>query len=184
MKTYKEFITESSNVTVFHGTKYNTTFINPAHMNNSANEYGVGIYFADDIETAKRYGNNIITAEVNPSRFIHPKTPVSRVGPGYLKLLMELKRTSLEGIFYAVTDYGVEIGEPEEVTDAHIRHLLKKIGPQRISHNQQEITDYVGVENYVKAWNNTLKLDGLAEKRRSGETFYVIINPKIKVKKL
>lgn len=183
MKTYKAFIAEAANVRVFHGTKYNTTSINPAHMNNSINEYGVGIYFTDNVSTTKMYGSNVIEAMVDPSRFIDASSPVSRVGPDYLKLLLELKRTSLEGIYYMVTDFGVEIGEPEEVTDAHIRYVYDKIKRQQIRHSQQEITDNVGVENFVKAWNNNIRLDGLTDKKSTGETFYVIINPKIKVSK-
>lgn len=181
MITFKQFLEESKLERVFHGTKYNTTSINPAHMDNSINEYGVGIYFTTNIKTASTYGANIIETMVNPARFINSTQPVSKAGSGYLSLLLELKKTAAEGMYYYVTDFGMEVSEPEDITDAHIRQLYNKIKPQQLRHSQQEIVDNVGVEKFVAAWNKTMNYDGLKEPKPAGEMFYVIINPKLKV---
>lgn len=181
MISFKQFIAEAKNERIFHGTKYNTRSINPEHMDNSINEYGVGIYFTTNIKTAKTYGSNIVETMVDPVRFLPSKAPVSRAGNAYLSLLMELKNTATEGIYYYLTDFGMEIYEESDIKDHHVRELWNKIKPQQLRHSQQEIVDSVGLDKFVAAWNKVMKYDGLKELQQTGETFYVIINPKIKV---
>ena len=57
-------------------------------------------------------------------------------------------------------DYGFEVYEPEDVQDYHLEQLYNKIKEEQIRNFQIELAQKFGTENFVKAWNKYVKLDG------------------------
>lgn len=183
LKTFKQF-NEARNVTIYHGNRFGTTKINPKHMDTSINEHGVGIYFTDDIETSKTYGKHVVKAEVDLSDFIESRVDVSRLGRSFVDLLKYLHKVEPEGIWYLITDYGFELPNPEDVTESHLYDLAKRVGTEQIRHMQQTLVDSTSVTDFVKAWNKTMKYKGTYQRQQTGETFYMIIDTSIKLKKV
>ena len=176
-----EIAQPKNTVEVYHGNNYGTKVITPAHMDNSINEYGVGIYFTDNKKTADTYGKYLVKATVDKSRFLNALGPVSKLGNSFVKLLFGLFKTNPEGIWYYLTDYGVEAPKPENIRKEDFYRVAKLVGTEQIRHAQQTLTNYTSVEDFVKAWNTYTNYDGLYHTHQTGETFYIIINPNIKL---
>lgn len=184
MIKFTSFLNEASKVTVYHGNRFGTTKINPEHMDTSINEHGVGIYFTDDINTAKTYGKHVVSAKVDPSDFVESRADVSRLGRGYVDLLKYLHKVEPEGMWYLITDYGFELPNPEDVEDYHLSELAKRTSTEQIRHMQQTLVDSTSVTDFVKAWNKTIKYKGTYQRQQTGETFYMIVDPTIKLEKV
>jgi hypothetical protein len=178
---FYEMAVSNRTVEVYHGNNYGTKVITPAHMDNSINEYGVGIYFTDRKETADTYGKYLVKANVDKSRFLNALGPVSKLGNSFVKLLLGLFKINPEGVWYYLTDYGVEAPTPEDIRKEDFYRVAKLAGQEQIRHAQQVLTNYTTVEDFVKAWNTYTNYDGLYHTHQNGETFYIIINPEIKL---
>lgn len=184
MKKFQEFLNESKTVTVYHGNKYGTSKINPKHMDSSINEHGVGIYFTDEFNTSKMYGEHVVKAEINPSDFIESRSFIEKLGKSFFNLLKYLYKIEPEGIWYLVTDYGMEVFNPEDVEESHLYELYKIAGKEQIRHMQQTLVDNTSVEDFVEGWLKTIKYKGTYQKQQTGETFYMIIDPNVKLEKV
>lgn len=55
---------------IYHGTNKDLSINDLDARYNINNTFGPGIYFTEDIETAKSYGDNIITLEIDESKLV------------------------------------------------------------------------------------------------------------------
>jgi len=186
MKTFREIaINEASAmVQIYHGDNYGTTKIEPKRMmsKDSNNQEGIGIYFGT-LDVAKDYGKDIITAKVNKRRFWGSRNSLSK-HTNYkfilhlFKILFEIDN---EPLYYMVTDWSIEISEPEDVTWMELKELAQNIMDDEVRNFQISMAQDYGVENFVKAWNRVFP-DNLGTYNKENN-FYAIINPKVKVTK-
>ena len=184
-KTFKEYINEASSmVRIYHGDNYGTTKIDPKMMmsDKSNNQEGVGIYFGT-LDVAKDYGKDIITAKVNKKRFWGSRNSLSK-HTNYrfiLSLFKRLFEIDKEPLYYMVTDWGMEVSEPEDVTWKELRDLAQNMMDEEVRNFQISMAQEYGVEVFVKAWNRVFS-DNLGTYNKEND-FYAIINPKVKVTK-
>jgi hypothetical protein len=179
---FKDFITEGVTVT-YHGDNFGTKKLDAKLMNNGNNQEGIGIYFGP-LETAQGYGKNIIKTEVNPKNFIGSRDDVSKhiKKISILALLTELHRTDNEPFYYALTDWGKEIMEPEDVTRDDLMFLANVYKDEEVRNFQIDLAEKFGVTTFVEIWNRIFKnIHGTYNKDLD---WYCIINTKQKVKSL
>ena len=184
--SFKQYLNESK-ITVYHGDNYGTKKLDPKLMNNGNNQEGIGIYFGD-YETAEKYGKFIVSAEINPKMFMDSREDIGK----YLseqqiaKLLMSLpkgvgwERKNKDDLYSLVTDYGVEVYEPEDLKSHHIHEAARLMMDEEVRNFQITLAETFGVERFVERWNDIFP-------RRHGTYnpelgFYSIINTRIKVK--
>jgi hypothetical protein len=184
VKTFREFILEdnASLKTIYHGDNFKTTKLEPKLMNNGNNEEGIGIYFGD-LKTAESYGKDIISIDINPKKFIPSRGDMGKyISPTImLKIIKELNKVSSEGIWYMLTDYGMDIQKPEDVKDVHLKQLSNMMKDSQVRNFQIEFTQRTNVEDFVRIWNECTNIDGTFEASRG---FYAVINPNYKITKI
>lgn len=190
MKEFREWLREANTLTtVYHGDNFGTTKIDPKWMlhADSNNQEGVGIYFGTLLETAQAYGKDIVKAEINHKKFIDSRASVSKLNKAStVKLLQELHKIDNEPLWYLLTDYNFEVYEPEDVEDYHLEKLYDKMKSTQIRWFQIELAEKFGTENFVKAWNKHLKIDGTfqVQDKSTNNIWYAIINTDIKLTKI
>ena len=183
---FKQYLNESK-IKVYHADNYGTKKLDPKLMNNGNNQEGIGIYFGD-YETAEKYGKYIIEAEINPKMFMDSREDIGKYlsEQQIVKLLMSLpegigwKRKNKDDLYSLVTDYGIEVYEPEDLKSYHIHELAGFMKNEEVRNFQITLAETFGVERFVEKWNNIFP-------RRHGTYnpelgFYCIINTRIKVK--
>jgi hypothetical protein len=183
---YVSSINESSSTIVYHGDDFNTTKLEPKWMlhKDSNNQEGVGIYFSIRPETAKSYGKNIVAAEINHKNFIDSRSELGKINSKKIVNLMKyLHSLDNEPLWYLLTDYGFEVYKPEDVEDWHFLELYKKMKTEHIRNFQIELAQKFNTEDFVKAWNKFVKIDGTFQKQPNGDVWYAIINTDIKISK-
>lgn len=67
----------SNSVTAYHGTNFNIEKFSHFSKEFSNDQYGPGIYFTNDEETAAKYGNNIYKVKLNTKNFITETTKLN-----------------------------------------------------------------------------------------------------------
>lgn len=185
MKTFKEYINETSAmVQIYHGDNYNTKKIEIKNMmsKDSNNQEGIGIYFGT-LDVAQDYGKYIVTAKVNKKRFWGSRNSLSK-HTNYkfiLKLFKILFEIDNEPLYYMVTDWGLEISEPEDVGHEELAFLAQKVMEEEVRNFQISMAQDYGVENFVEAWNKVFP-DNFGTYNKEND-FYTIINPKLKLTK-
>lgn len=182
--SFIEFLNEIKLITVYHGDNFKTNKLEPKWMNHadSNNQEGVGIYFGTLLETAEAYGKNIIKAEINHKRFINSRYTLDNINSKkIISLLKELHKLDNEPLWYLLTDYNFQISEPSKVKAFHLEKLFDKIKSQQIRHFQIDMCENFGTENFVKIWNEIIKIDGTFQEQSEGNVWYAIINDQIKV---
>ena len=190
MQTFREWLREASTLTtVYHGDNFGTTKIDPKWMlhSSSNNQEGVWIYFGTLLETAKDYGKNIVKAELNHKKFIDSRADVSKLNKAStVKLLQELHKIDNEPLWYLLSDWGFEVYEPEDVQDYYLEQLYNKLKEEQIRNFQVELAQKFGTENFVKAWNKHIKLDGTfqVQDKSKNNIWYAIMNTDIKLTKI
>jgi hypothetical protein len=180
MKTFLEFLNESNSVTAYHGGPSKLKKIEPKFMNIGNVEYGVGIYFATDEETTKTYGKAVSTIAIDHAKFIDSFSPAGKLGTKLAKLLTALWLLNKEAMFYMVSDY-IEVSEVDDVTGEHIKQLARRMKDVHVRHLQVDLVRAFGEDAFVDEWMKNVKLDGTFYKRNSDDTWYAVINPKIRV---
>jgi hypothetical protein len=183
MKTFKEYITESTTVT-YHGDNFNTKKLDIKLMNNGNNQEGIGIYFGS-LETAQSYGKNIVKAEIDTKKFIDSRGYIGDfvAKSKIIKLLTELYKSDNEEFYYFITDY-VEVMEPEDVNKQNISELADMLSDEQVRNFQITLAEKFGVVVFVELWNKIIKIDGTYQEQNSDETWYCIINTNIKLSKI
>jgi hypothetical protein len=178
LKTFLEFLNESTLVTAYHGGPTKLKNIDPKFMNIGNTEYGIGIYFATDEETTKTYGPAVSTITIDPAKFIDSFSPAGKLGTKLTKLLIALWPHNKEAMFYMVSDY-IEVSEEEDVTEDHIKQLAKHLKDSQIRHLQVDLVRAFGEDAFVDEWMKNVKLDGTFYKNSSTDTWYAVINTKL-----
>ena len=148
-----------SKITLYHGDNHGTRFINPKRMmtDNSNNQEGVGIYFSPDIEVAKSYGKFIVSCEVNPDSFVEARKTVRqtrKIKNKLSKMFKAFHKIDPEGIWYMMTDYGIDLSEPEDIKSYHFDDLVQLMLDEEIRNLQITLVEYYDVETFVKVWNS------------------------------
>jgi len=187
MKTYKKFLESlhESKTIIYHGDNHNTTKLDPALMNNGNNQEGIGIYFGS-LETAKSYGKNIVKLEIQNKDFINARESISKhLKSKVYNLLIKLHKLDTEILYYDCTDWGIEVQEPEDVQDYHIKELTNYLKDEEVRNFQIDYANKFGVQNFVKIWNEVFpNIHGTYYKQYNDELWYAVINTKLKVQPL
>jgi len=185
MIKFKEFINEST-VTVFHGSNTKVIKLESKYMNVGNAQEGIGFYMGS-LETAETYGKNIIKAEINPQKYIDSRKDIGK----YLKInqmaniLTDLWKSDKETMYYMITDWGIDINEPEDIEPEHIEYLADKMQNDEARNFQISLAEQFDVVDFVNSWNKHCKnIHGTYQKQGNGETWYCIINTKQKVAKI
>lgn len=177
-------LTESQTVTIYHGDNHNTVSLNPRLMNNGNNEEGIGIYFSDDISVAEYYGRDVISAEVSQRKFIESREPIYTMGSqNVVAMMKELHKIDPEKFFYDLTDWGIELTEPDEVDEGLIEDLYQNTRNSQVRHWQVEMAEAFGVVNFVRLWNRYIGFSGTFH-RLHNNTWYAVIDTSIRVNKV
>ncbi len=181
INSFKDFILENKNITVYHGDNFNTNKLNPKLMNNGNNQEGVGIYFGD-LKTAKTYGRDIVSIELDKSKFINSRNILDQEVslPKIIKIITQLYKKDKEAMFFLMSDY-VYITDVGEINKYNLEEFAGFMMHDEVRNFQITMAETFGVINFVDIWNKTLpNIHGTYEKI-SG--FYCVINTKIKVNK-
>jgi len=184
MKTiisYKQFINESK-VKVYHGDNHNTKVLNPSLMNNGNNQEGIGIYFGS-LETAEKYGKNVIEADIDTKNFIESREPIQKHLKNKIKdILIDLHKIDPEILYYDCTDWGIEVQEPEDVKYYHLEELAENLKDEEVRNFQVDLAQKFGVINFVKSWIKVFpRIYGTYHKQYDEEIWYAILSPKVKL---
>lgn len=178
MKHISILMEQMSTETIYHGDNYNTTSIEPKLMSNGNNQEGIGIYFATLLSTAKDYGSNVVSINIDTRKFIDARSVISR----YVKLneiveiLNGLWKVDPEAFFYMVSDY-IEVSEIDDVGDWHVRELAVKMGVEKVRDFQITLVEAFNVEAFVKLWNEVLpNIHGAYSANSDTDTWYSVIN--------
>lgn len=166
---------------LYHGDNFETKKLDPKWMmhDDSRNAVGVGIYFTPDIEHTKVYGNKISKISMNGLKLINGFTPIGKIinQSTFVKFLETLNKTN-EGIYYLITDYGIEVSDQSDIRPHHFLKLYNFMKPQEIRDWQIELAQATSTIDFVTAWNNIIKIDGLYD---PATNYYAIINTNIPV---
>ena len=181
---FKTFINEASSmVTIYHGDNYGTKKLDPKLMNNGNNQEGIGVYFGT-LEVAKNYGKNIVSVTVNKKRFWGSRNLMSKHtnNNNVLHLFEILHAIDNEPLYYMITDWGIDVSEPEDVTSEYLMELAKKMITDEVRNFQITMAQAFGVVDFVDAWNKVFS-NNLGTYNKDLD-FYAIINPKVKLTKI
>ena len=184
--TFREFLTESKKLRIFHGDNHSTTRLDPKLMNNGNNQEGIGIYFSTLEKTAHDYGKDVVYLDIDPKKFIPSRDSVRKhlKSPDLVKLLKMMHESDMEAFYYFVSDF-IEVYEPEDVNDSHIREMTKHISSDEIRNFQIDMARNCGVNVFVNAWNTIFKnIHGTYNTNRDDEVWYCVINDKLKLNNL
>jgi len=182
MKNFKQFILESK-LTIYHGDNFNTKKLSPKLMNNGNNQEGIGIYFSTELSTAQNYGKNIVSLEIDTTKFVGSRDNVSKhlSKKSLIKLFEEINKIDNEAFYYFVSDW-IEVYNPEDIEQWHLEAMVDNIGSEKIRNFQITMAEIVGVENFVKIWNKVFKnIHGTYYTWAENEKWFCVINPKLKL---
>ena len=170
---------ENSTITVYHGDNHNTSFLNPAIMNNGNNQEGIGIYFGT-LDVAEAYGNDIVSATIDPTKFVSARDIASDWLPlNKIALLLKKLNEGHQEFWYFFSDYA-EISEPQDIVDHHYTQVAELIGEGELRNFQIELAQASNVELFVGLWNKIFYfIHGLHY-----DEFYCIINTDYKLTKI
>ena len=158
---YESIVNSGHDITVYHGDNFGTDHLNPKLMNNGNNQEGIGIYFSDSLSTAKSYGKNIIKATINKSKLINARKTIENIhNKGIINILKDMYKVDIESMFYLVTDYGVYLEEPEDLTLDNIEELYNLMIDEEIRNFQITMAETFNVIDFVKSWNKHTDIDG------------------------
>jgi len=182
MKSFSEYLNEAKNILLYHGDNFKSTKLDPKLMNNGNNQEGIGIYFGD-LKTAKTYGKDIVSVELDKSKFINSRNTIDQEIslPKILKIITHLHKKDKEAMFFLMSDY-VYITDMSEINSSNLKEFTGFMMNEEVRNFQITMAETFGVVNFVDIWNKTLpNIHGTYEKI-SG--FYCVINNKLKINKI
>jgi len=178
---FKDFLHESM-VVIYHGDNYNTVRLEPKLMNNGNNQLGTGIYFGNKVEIAEAYGKDIVQIEINVSKLLQAESRLGRLSTAKIyNLLKALHKSDNEILYYDMMDWGIEVQEPEDITDYDIKEFASMLGDEQIRNFQTDYSSKFGVELFVKLWMKYVKIQGTYQEQGNGKTWYAIIDPSAEI---
>ena len=172
-------------VILYHGDNHGTIETKAELMNNGNNQEGIGIYFSPDINVAKHYGKKIVKVQIKKELFVESRSYVKDNKEIYDKLeqfLVKLFPYEKEAFFYEYTNYFSDVTDPDKITAEHIKHLADMYVNEEIRNLQINLTEIVGVENFVKEWNKLYK--NIYGTYDNGTEFYAIIKTGIRTERI
>lgn len=173
------------NPTAYHGGNFEMSSLEPVWMahDNANQEYGVGIYFTTNQETAKRYGPKVTEAFLNLERFVPARDFVSDhfTQEEIAELIYETcRKSSKDDVYYFVTNY-FEYPYGASLDRASASLLASNfLNFSQIRHMQNELAE-IDTEAFVEAWNEIFDIDGTYTEIVEDEFWFAVINPEIKV---
>jgi len=180
---FKDYINESFMIS-YHGSSAKITSIEAKYMNEGNNQEGIGFY-SGSLATAETYGKNIVQLEVNKSNYIDSRKDVCDFLSKRQRLLLfkDMFKSDKETMFYMITDWGVEIQEPNDIKTKHLEFMVEKMEFEEVRNFQIELANQFGVETLVESWNKHIKrIHGTYQEQGNGEIWFCTINTNIKVK--
>ena len=147
-------------------------------MNNGNNQEGIGIYFTDNIETARSYGKNVVKTTINMNKFVHSRDIASDHIPKQriIELLQILTNINQEDMFYYMSDY-TELTKPTDIDYGTFDIVADYVLENEVRNLQIELAEVAGVLNFANAWNKVIDIDGTYAKQNDDEVWFAIINP-------
>ena len=170
---------------VYHGGDFPTRSLDPKWMAHAeANQQeGVGIYFSTNLDTAKRYGSDIIFADIDLDRFVPSRDDVSKhISTQQLaEILLHMDRAlSGDEMYYFVTDW-LEYPSNTPLSYRAAYKIAKAYSDSEVRHLQNQWAYAIDEVAFVNAWNSVLDFDGTMNEVVPGEIFFAVINPEITV---
>jgi hypothetical protein len=174
-------ILESQKIKLYHGSNVFIPKIDPKYMGIGNDQEGIGIYFSDDLNVAKHYGDKISVIEVE-NKFVDSRKTLEEVltKNKWIKFLMELfKKSDKEEFYYFITDYLYDpIGSPDEINKYVFEEAWDILKEEEIRNFQIALSDVVGVELFVNTWNKMIKIIGLVNEK---DRFFSVIDTSVKI---
>lgn len=114
-------------ITVYHGTRDPGLHIVDLDSKLSRNStFGPGVYFTDDIDTARQYGDNVITLEVDESKLVNGYSYKFRDIPKYRDMGYIGAYISIADIVHNVVIWNIkDITDPDRDDSEFIKWLDK-----------------------------------------------------------
>lgn len=144
------------------------------------NANGPGIYFTKDYNQARGYAEPdgyVYTVKINPSAgyIIREDDKVDEHHQFLFKLLKKAQDLDPEAVYYAVTDYGYEIMNVEDVRDGHLKRIIESWdGLELIDAAVMSYKEFFG--RNANAWANAMKELGiLGYIQKQPETDHLIV---------
>jgi len=182
MKTYNQFLLETKEIIVYSGNNSKSKTLDPKWMfhDTSNNQEGVGIYFSNNIDTAKSYGNFILSTTINPSKLLDSRDITNEtISTRSLSLFIKSINKDDPDFWYIFTDYGFEIQDESDVNDEIIESFVDMMAGDEIRNFQTEILQAMGKSNknsiFVKHWIKYIKSYGTYHKQNNNETFFALM---------
>jgi hypothetical protein len=126
----------------------------------------------------------MISIDINPKNFINSRgTVAEQISLKKLeKIYLDLWKDDNETMYYELTDWGIELSEPEDVKEYHVRKLATLQSDNEVRNLQVDLAEKFGVKMFVKSWNKHLSnIHGTFQKN---EGIWCVINTKYKVNKI
>lgn len=169
-------------VEIFHGDDFGIKKLDPKYMNNGNNQEGIGIYFGT-YEVASTYGKDIVKVTIDKDDFIPSRDSIiEHVNLDTItKILSKLHDTDNEPLYYYITDFGIDIAEPEDIELHHLQQFANDIQDEEVRNFQIDMAQRFNVKDFVEVWNEVTDIHGTY----SDDTgFYAIINTNYKLESL
>jgi len=174
---------DNSSMAVYHGGRHKMDSIEPFWMyhGESNNQEGVGIYFVDDIDYAKSYGDEICKTYIRDQKlFIDSRGVIADfldvvdindlLVNGFMGGSDEVK----EAFFYFMSDY-IEVTSPDEIDDHGIEELANHLMDWEVRHFQNNLAEIFGVK-FVELWNEYIPYVHGTRNTDKDATVFAIIN--------
>jgi hypothetical protein len=178
---YQQLI-ETKNI-LYHGDNVGTTDLHAKWMmhGESNNQEGIGIYFTPSIKAAQTYGKKVSSIDITGLNIKDSRGLVADIIPArdaimLLRYLHQQDKTNDDGMWYMMTDYGIQASEPTEVEDHHFSELHHAMKMSQIRNWQIELAQASDAVSFVTGWNKYIGIDGIYEVESK---FYAIINTNI-----
>ena len=171
-------------IKVYHGDNFGLTHINKNYdriadpKGNMAN--GLGIYFAKDVEHAKRYGNKIVSTEVDINKLLPAKEYLSDyVSINKIAKLLHYFYMNSEEFWMYYSDYGIELIEKEDYQKYYSIRLAEMISEGQVRNVMIELWQKVDdTKIFVDGWLKYIGYYGTYEKIDNDIVVALIYNEK------
>ena len=169
---------------VYHGDNFGLTHINKNYdriadpKGNMAN--GLGIYFAKDVEHAKRYGNKIVSTEVDINKLLPAKEYLDDyISADKMARLLHYFYINSEEFWMNYADYGFEVIEKEDYKKHYSYEMAEMIIEEQVRNVMIDLWQKVrDTEIFVEGWLKYIGYYGTYEKIDNDIVVALIYNEK------
>jgi len=168
---------------IYHGDNFDTSKIKVERMYHSDGnlQEGIGVYFGNE-ECARGYGKNIVSAYIDKEKIVDSRASIEDILSidQIAIILNKLHQTDNEPLYYYLTDFGVELSEPEDVEFQNFIFLAEKLSVSEVRNFQIDLCQKFPTKDVVEIWREVTGIDGTFNEEIE---FYAIVNTDIKLKK-